>query len=93
MEKKLDQAKDAVRLCKLNIKNQQKKLEAWNKKIEKIKNKMANADTLSPNELEKLMIIDSKLIGHANVHTGIILELQEDLIINENTLKQLKSNL
>lgn len=93
MEKKLDQAKESVRICKLNIKNQQKKLEVWNRKIEKIKSKIENIGTISSNGLETLVNIEGELTGHANVHIGIISELQEDLNTSENNLKQLKSNL
>ena len=92
MEKKLDQVKESVRICKFNIRNQEKKLEESNKKIATIKNKIASISSPSLNELEELINIDNKLMIHANLQKGLILELQGELNLYENKLQQLKSN-
>lgn len=92
MEKKLDQVKESVRICKFNIRNQQKKLEESTKKITTIKNKIASISSPTLNELEELVNIDNKLMIHANLQKGLILELEGELNLYENKLQQLKTN-
>lgn len=92
LDKKLDRAEESVKICKLNIDRQSKKLSEYNKKLTIIQNKITCVNSVSSNELEKLMEIETKLIIHINLHKGVILELQEDLNINKNNLQQLKSN-
>lgn len=92
MEKKLDQAKESVRICRFNIENQEKKLGEWNKKLATVQSKIANISSLPSTELEKLINIDSKLMIYVNLHKGLIVELQGELNLNENNLQLLESN-
>ena len=92
MEKKLDQAKESVRICKFNIENQEKKLEDWNKKLATVQSKIASISSLPSTELEKLINIDSKLMIYVNLHKGLIVELQGELNLNEKNLQLLESN-
>ena len=89
---KLNKAKESVRLCRINIENQGKKLDEANKKIAIIQSKISSINSIPAHKLEKLISIVDKLMLNVEVHKGIIIELQRDLNINENNLKQLKSN-
>lgn len=89
---KLNKAKESVRLCRINIENQGKKLDEANEKIAIIQSKISSINSIPAHKLEKLMCIVDKLMLNVEVHKGIIIELQVDLNINENNLKQLKSN-
>jgi hypothetical protein len=91
-EKKLDKAKESVRICKFNIKNQEKKLWETNKKIVTIQSKIAIISLNPSNELKKLRCIYSKLMHHCGLHEELILEFKEELILSEDNLEQLKSN-
>jgi len=88
---KLNKAKESVRLCKINIENQEIKLDEANEKIAIIQSKISSIDSNPSDKLEKFININNKLILNVELHKGIILELQQDLNINENNLKQLKS--
>lgn len=89
---KLNKAKESVRLCRINIENQGKKLDEANKKIAIIQSKISSINSIPAHKLEKLISIVDKLMLNVEVHKGIIIELQGDLNINENNLKQIKSN-
>jgi len=89
---KLNKAKESVGLCRINIENQGKKLDEANEKIAIIQSKISSINSIPAPKLEKLMCIVDKLMLNVEVHKGIIIELQGDLNINENNLKQLKSN-
>ena len=91
-EKRLDQLKESVRICKLNIKNQEKKLGESNKKMAIIQSKIAGISSTPSNELERLINIDSKLMTNANLEKGLILEFQGELNLSENKLQELQSN-
>lgn len=92
MEKKLDQAKESIKICKFNIENQEKRLWQWNKKLAQIQSKIANISSLPSTELDKLIGIDNKLMIYVNLHKGLILELQRELKLNENNLKLLEAS-
>lgn len=89
--KKLDRAEESVKICKLNIKSQEKKLVEFNTKMAIIQSKLASISSIHSKQCENLISIYNKLMINIEVHTGIILELQKDLNINENNLQQLKS--
>lgn len=91
LEKKLARAEESVRICKSNIKNQKNKLEEANKKLATIKSIITSINSIPPGELEKLISFDDKLMVNIEVHKGIILELQADLIVDENNFCHLKS--
>lgn len=89
--KKLDRAEESVKICKLNIKSQEKKLVEFNTKMDIIQSKLASISSIHSKQCENLISIYNKLMINIEVHNGIILELQKDLNINENNLQQLKS--
>lgn len=91
-EKKLDQVKESVRICKLNIKNQEKKLGESNKKLAIIKSKIASLSSNPSTELDRLINMDSKLMVNANLQKGLILEFQGELNLSENKLQELQSS-
>ena len=91
MEKKLDQAKDAVRICKLNIENQEKRLLISNKKTATMQSKIDNINSLSPIEREELINIDNQLKYQTNLPKVLILEFQVALNFYEDKLQNLKS--
>ena len=93
VEKKLDKARESVRICKFNIKNQEKKLREANKKIATIQSKITIIGLNSSNELERLRCIHSKLIHKCGLHKELILEFKEELTLSEDNLKQLESNI
>lgn len=84
-ENKINQAMESIRICKFNIANQEKKLEELNAKILRMQKKIVGTNSLPSIELKKLMV-------YANVQRGLIIELQGEFNLNEDRLKQLKSN-
>ena len=91
IETKLNKAKESVRICKINIENQEKKLEENNMKIAIVRSKISSISSISSVKLEKFISIIDKLMLNVELHKGIILELQGDLILSQNNFKQLKS--
>ena len=92
MTRKIEQVKESVEICKLNIENQERHLEAANIKIALIQNKMTDTSSLPSKELENLINIYNKLKTYANLQKGIILEFKGELNSYELKLQQLSSN-
>ena len=92
MTRKLEQVKESVEICKFNIVNQERHLEAANIKIASIQNKMTDTSLLPSKELEKLINIYNKLKTYVNLQEGIILEFKGELNSYELKLQQLSSN-
>lgn len=91
LERKLERAEESVKICKSNIKRQEKELMECNKKMTIMQSKIESINSVPSNVLEKLLCINDKLMISVEVHKGIISELQGDLNKNEDNLHQLKS--
>ena len=91
LEKELEKVEESIRICKLNIENQEKRLLISNKKTATMQSKIDNINSLSPNEREELINIDNQLKYQTNLPKVLILEFQVALNFYEDKLQNLKS--
>ena len=93
LEKEIEKVEESIRICKLNVKNQEKKLIESNKKTAIIQSKMASINSLPANEREELLNIDNRLKCQTNLQKELILECKQTLKLYEKMLQRLKCNL
>ena len=90
LDKKLDLAEKSVKLYKFYIRNQGKRLEELYKKMATVQNTI-DSNSITSEELEKLIRVYDKILISVKLHKVVISELQKGLNTNSNNLHQLKS--
>ncbi|MBC8061957.1 MAG: hypothetical protein H7Y18_14990 [Clostridiaceae bacterium] len=92
LENEIYKVEESVRVCKLNIQNQERKLQELNDKTATMQSKITSINSLAPNKLEELTITNNRLIYYTNLKKTLILEFQATLKLYENKLHNLKSD-
>ena len=90
LDKKLDLAEKSVKLYKFYVRNQGKRLEELYKKMATVQNTI-DSNSITSEELEKLIRVYDKILISVKLHKVVISELQKGLNTNSNNLHQLKS--
>lgn len=92
VEKEIEQAKESVKICKQNIENMKKNLSEIYGKINSVQELLKNSKSTSKSEIARLTTYQSKLAKLANSQKSVITELQMELKISEDKLRQLEHN-
>lgn len=92
IEKEIEQAKESVRICKQNIENIKKNLSELNEKINSVQKLLMNSKTTPKSEIIRLTTYHYKLTKLAKSQNSVIAELQNELKIAEDKLRQIEHN-
>lgn len=92
LSEKIEKAKELVRMCKLNIKNEESKLVEIDKDLSVVQSRLALIIMVPSKETKSLRYINSQLMNKTSILKKLILELKEELNLSQNNLQKLESN-